>query len=73
MIEDKYILAFRQYTRAIISHANFIKIDEESQHKYRDHETRRIEYMRNFDDIGLDALQYFEKCLDSWPDPIMAH
>ena len=34
-------------------------------------EDRRVDYMRNFDDIGLDALQYFEKCLESWPDPNM--
>ena len=72
MIEDKYILAFRQYTHAIISHANFLKIDEESQFKFANNENRRLDYMRGFDEIGLDALEYFEKCLESWPDPVMA-
>ena len=23
--------------------------------------------MKNFDRIGLDALEFFEKCLNSWP------
>lgn len=65
--EDQYILAFRQYTRAIISFSFFVKIDEESRHRFLYNEERRLEYMRGFDRIGLDALVYFEKCLESWP------
>ena len=60
-------MAFRQYTRAIISFSFFVKIDEESRHRFLYNEERRLEYMRYFDRIGLDALVYFEKCLESWP------
>ena len=35
MQEDQYILAFRQYTRAIISYNFFCKLEEESRYKYR--------------------------------------
>ena len=68
MTEDQYILAFRQYTRAIISFNYFVKMDEESHHKYLYKENKRRVYMRQFDRSGLDALEYFEKCLESWPN-----
>ena len=45
----------------------FVKIDEESRQRFLYNEERRLEYMRCFDRIGLDALVYFEKCLESWP------
>ena len=67
MRDDYFILAFRQYTRAIISYNYFVKVDEESRHKYLYHEDRRLEHLRHFDNIGLDALEYLEKCLNSWP------
>lgn len=67
MLEDRYILAFRQYTRAIISYSHFVKIYSESFHKYLGHEDKRLEYVRQYESIGLDALEYFEKCLSSWP------
>jgi hypothetical protein len=56
MLEDKYILAFRQYTRAIVSYNFFVKMDGDSHHKYLYHEERRLDYMRHFDRIGLEAL-----------------
>ena len=45
MTEDTYILAFRQYTRAIISFNFFVKMDEESHHKYHSRETKRRIFM----------------------------
>ena len=67
--EDVFILSFRQYTRAIISYNFYVKMDEESHHKYLYHADRRIDFMRQYDGIGLNALEYFEKCLLSCPDP----
>ena len=68
MTEDTYILAFRQYTRAIISFNFFVKMDEISHQKYHQKETKRRTFMQHYDKIGLDALQYFEKSLKSWPN-----
>ena len=67
MRECKYILAFRQYTMAIVSYNFFVKIESESHHKYHGQSERRLDYIRQYDEIGLEALNYFEKCLDSWP------
>ena len=68
MAEDQYILAFRQYTRAIISFNLFVKMDEESHTKYYGQEDKRLNYMRQYDKIGLQALTDLEKCLESWPN-----
>lgn len=68
MTEDTYILAFRQYTRAIISFNFFVKMDEESHNKYHSKEYKRRQFMQEYDRSGLDALTYFEKCLESWPN-----
>ena len=46
MTEDTYILAFRQYTRAIISFNFFVKMDEESHHKYHSKEHKRRQFMQ---------------------------
>ena len=66
--EEQFILAFRQYTQAIISYNFYVKMDEESRHKFLYHADRRIDFMRQFDHIALDALHYFDLCLVSWPD-----
>ena len=72
MTEDQYILAFRQYTRAIISYNFFVLMEEESRHRFLfDSEKRRLNHMRLYDRVALEALEYFEKCLSSWPDPNM--
>ena len=68
MAEDQYILAFRQYTRAIISFNLFVKIDEESHNRFYGQEDRRLLYMRQYDKIGLEAATGLEKCLESWPN-----
>jgi len=59
MLESKFILAFRQYTRAIVSYNFFVKMESESHHKYFYNEEKRLEFMRQFDATGLDALEYF--------------
>ena len=38
-------------------------MEEESRHKYLYHEDKRLEFLRRFDKIGLDALDYFDQCL----------
>ena len=57
MLESKFILAFRQYTRAIVSYNFFVKMESESHNKHFYNEEKRLEYMKNFDAPGLDALE----------------
>lgn len=42
-------------------------MDIDSYTKFPAHDKRRIEYRKQFDYIGFDALNYFQKSLDSWP------
>lgn len=67
LIEDKYFLAFRQYTRAIVSYNLFVTMDIESRAKFSAHDKSWVEHRKQFDQIGFDALDYFQKSLDSWP------
>ena len=67
-LEDKLILAFRQYTRGIISYNYFVTLDEKSRYHYQDDENQRIEYIRQFEDKANDAMTFLMKCLDTLPD-----
>ena len=48
-------------------------MDGESRSKYLYNEEKRMEYLRRFEKIGFDALEYFDRCLQSWPDPDFTH
>ena len=41
-------------------------IDEESRSQFQN-ESSRIAHLKAFDRVGLDALEYLEKSLSSWP------
>ena len=68
IFEDQLILAFRQYTRGIISYNNFVTLDEESRYKFMGDEIKRIEYLLSVEDMSYDAMIYFTKCLQTMPD-----
>ena len=70
IIENQFILCFRMYTRAIISSQKFLAYDESFRLKYHNEQNGHKMYLQSlveYDRIGLDAIEHFEKCLETLP------
>ena len=62
------ILAFRRYTRGIISYNYFVTLDEESRHRFRGNEKQRVEHILQVEDTANDAMIYLSESLETMPD-----
>ena len=58
IVEDQLILAFRQYTRGIVSYNYFVTLDEKSRYRYQGNEKQRIDYLLQVEDKAGDAMAY---------------
>lgn len=65
--EDKCVLAFRKYTQAVITYDLFVKKDEASRLRHLHDDEQRLDFLQQFEQIGLEALELLESSLNEWP------